>query len=173
MVVVAAIGACFPPPKGAPDVGPGVRAAVLPFVFCLIGIAGAFGDRVSPRYFSAVLVPVTLWAGLVVPRPLAAILLIPSIALVSQVGLYRAQMDRGAVVPPLPLLETPAVDARLLFDEASTADATRMRQEAARLAAELPQGATWKVSRRPHGREGELAWPLRVARPDVRIVVTD
>ena len=173
LAVVAAVGACFPPPKGAPDVGPATRAAVLPLVFCLIGIAGAFGDRVSPRYFAAVLVPVTLWAGLLVPRPLAAILLIPSMALVSQVGLYRAQMDRGAVVPPLPLLDTPAVDARLLFDEASTSDASRMRQEAARLAEELPQGATWKVSRRPHGREGELAWPLRVARPDIRIVVTD
>ena len=170
---VALVGALFPPPKGAPDVGTGNRVVVLVFLFLLAGIAGAFGDRVSPRYFAAVLVPLTLWAGLMVPRPLAAILLVPTLALVTQVALYRDDMDRGADVPELPLLDLPAVDARVLFDESSTRDATRMREEAARMARELPQGATVRVDRRPHGREGELAWPLRVARPDVRIVVTE
>jgi hypothetical protein len=48
-----------------------------------------------------------------------------------------------------------------------------MREEAARMAAELPTGATVRVPRRAHGREGELIWPLRVARPDVRVVIDD
>ena len=139
----------------------------------LLGIAGAFGDRLSPRYYAAVLVPLSLWAGLVVPRPLSLVLVVPTVALVSQVGVYRAEMDRGAVVPRLPILDVPAVDARLLFDESSTRDATVMRQEAARLAEELPANAPYEIRRRPHGREGELVWPLRVARPDVQIVVTD
>jgi len=173
LVPLALIASMFPPPKGAPDVGTLNRVAVIPFFFVLLVIAGAFGDRVSPRYFQAVLVPVVLWAGLVVPRPLAFVLLIPTFALVTQVGIYRDEIDRGADVPELPLLDIPQVDARLLFDESSTRDATRMREEAAELARELPQGATYRISRRPHGREGELTWPLRVARPDVRIVVVD
>lgn len=173
LAAVALVGALFPPPRGAADVGTFNRLAVLPFALLLLGIAGAFGDRVSPRYFAAVLVPMTLWAGLLVPRPVALTLVLPTLALISQVGLYRQDMDRGAQVPPLPLLDLPPVDARELFDESSTRDATRMREEAAELARDLPQGATLRVSRRPHGREGELVWPLRVARPDVRITVTE
>lgn len=170
---VAVIGALFPPPRGSVDVGAGNRLAVLPLALLLLGIAGAFGDRLSPRYYAAVLVPLSLWAGVVVPRPLSLVLVVPTVALVCQVGVYRAEMDRGAVVPRLPVLDVPAVDARLLFDESSTRDATVMRQEAARLAEELPANAPYEIQRRPHGREGEVVWPLRVARPDVRIVVTD
>jgi hypothetical protein len=168
---LAVIGSAFPPPKGSPDVGTGNRVTVLVFLLILIGIAGAFGDRLSPRYYAAVIVPMTLWAGFIVPRPLALILVIPTFALVTQVGIYRGEMDRGAEIPELPHLEIPPVDARLLFDESSTRDATRMREEAARLAKELPHGATYRIEARSHGREGETVWPLKVARPDVRIVV--
>ncbi|HCH64653.1 MAG: hypothetical protein CL927_18545 [Deltaproteobacteria bacterium] len=170
---IGLLGALFPRPRGAPSVGASRRLAVLPLVLVLIGIAGAFGDRLSPRYYAAALVPITLWAGLIVPRPLGLVLVVPTVALISQVGMYRGEMDRGVRVPPLPMLDIPRVDPRLLFDESSTRDATLMRLEAHRLAETLPPDATYEIRRRPHGREGELAWPLRVARPDVRIVVTD
>lgn len=170
---IGLIGALFPLPRGAASAGPLNRLAVLPLLLILVGIAGAFGDRLSPRYYAAALVSVTLWAGVVVPRPLALVLVVPTLALVSQVAVYRAELDRGATVPTLPLLDIPTVDARPLFDESSTRDATVMRAEAAVLAEELPLNASYRIPRRPHGREGELTWPLRVARPDVRIVVTD
>ena len=170
---IGLLGALFPSPRGNLDVGAHNRLAVLPLVLMLIGIAGAFGDRLSPRYYAAALIPISLWAGLVVPRPLSLVLVVPTVALISQVGVYRAEMDRGATVPELPLLDIPRVDPRLLFDESSTRDATLMRLEAARLVETLPPDARYEIRRRPHGREGELTWPLRVARPDVRIVVTD
>jgi hypothetical protein len=37
------------------------------------------------------------------------------------------------------------------------------------MAETLPFGATVTVDRRPHGREGELVWPLLQRRPDVQI----
>ena len=42
------------------------------------------------------------------------VLLVPSFALITQVGFYRGEADRGAEVPALPLLDIPPVDARLL-----------------------------------------------------------
>jgi hypothetical protein len=41
------------------------------------------------------------------------------------------------------------------------------------LARTLPEGATHRVERRSHGREGELVWPLRVLRPDIQIEILD
>jgi len=173
LVGAALLVAMFPQRKGAPDVGTGHRLAVIPLFFALVCIGGAFGSRVSPRYFAPVVVPALLWIGIAVPKVTAAVFLIPTLAVLTQVADYRHHMDRDADIPRLEPLEMPAVDARLLFDESSTRDATRMRNKAAELARELPQGATYEVSRRSHGREGELVWPLKVARPDVRIVVKD
>jgi len=49
--------------------------------------------------------------------------------------------------------------------------ASAMRLRAAQLAEEAPPGSVIEVEPLPHGREGELLWPLRVARPDLRLVV--
>jgi len=169
----ALVVAMFPQRKGAPDVGTLHRSVVIPFFFATICIAGAFGEKLSPRYFAPAIVPLLLWVGIAVPRISAAVFLIPTLAVLTQVAHYRHHIDRDAVVPQFEPMELLAVDERLLFDEASTRDATRMRDKAAELARDLPRGATYEVRRRSHGREGELVWPLRVARPDVRIVVTD
>jgi len=70
----------------------------------------------------------------------------------------------------VPVLGWPLVGADELFEQCSTDGATALRRHAAELAKTLPPGATVQVVRRRDGREGELAWPLRVARPDVVIV---
>ena len=173
LVGAAVVVAMFPQRRGAPDVGAGRRLAAVPFLLAALIIAGAFGSQLSPRYFAPVVVPALLWIGIAVPRVLSIVLVIPTLALLTQLADYRHQMDPDALIPRLTPLTVPAVDSRLLFDESSTEGATRMRNKAAQLAVELPQGATYEIRRRPHGREGELVWPLRVARPDVRIVVTD
>lgn len=169
LVPVAAVGALAPPPPKAPDVGVGPRLVVVPLLLGLVVVAGGLGDASSPRTLTAALVPLCLYAGVFMPRVLALALLVPAAALVSQVADIRRDLDRDAQVPHFAPLELPRVDARTLFDESSTRDATRMRAEARQLAESLPQGATVTVKRRPHGREGELVWPLLVARPDVQI----
>ena len=63
----------------------------------------------------------------------------------------------------------PEVDARALFDESSTEGASTLRAQALKLAETLPFGDTVTVERRPHGREGELVWPLLALRPDLHV----
>ena len=119
----------------------------------------------------ASLVALLPWAGAILPRWTGALLLVPTLALLTQVAAHRSEADPTAEVPDIPVLPMPVVDAGPLFDESSTEGATAMRAEAARLADSLPEGATVTVERRPHGREGELVWPLRVARPDVQFEI--
>ncbi len=174
LVPLAAMGALFPHREGAPEIGTLPRASVIPMLFVGIVVAGAFGDILSPRYLAAAIVPLLLWLGILVPRPLAFVLLLPTWAVISQVADYRKERDPLAVIPTNPIvIDIPQVDARALFEESSTQDATAMRQEAARLAATLPKNGSVRIERRAHGREGELTWPLKVARPDVNIVVED
>ena len=136
-------------------------------------MATPLGEALQPRYLEAAVVAALPLAGAMLPRWSALLLLLPTAALVSQVAAERADRDPQAMVPLPVELRWPPVDARMLFDEASTDGATALRLEAARLAETLPPGATVTVTRRPHGREGELTWPLMVARPDVEIVRVD
>ena len=147
--------------------------AVLPLI---VGwtIAAMFGGRLEQRYFSA-----AVWAALpfvgaaFALRPIAARLvglplLWPTAALMTQLGQYRAAHDVMAVVPGVPAVPFP-IDVRPIFDSCSTEDATRMRQLAVQLAEVAPEGATIMTEARRDGREGELFWPLRVLRPDIKV----
>jgi hypothetical protein len=168
----AAVGALWPRAAPSPPTV-AVRVAVLVPLVGLLATAALFGDRVEPRYLAPSLVALLPWAGAVLPRGVEALLLWPTAAVITQVAAVRADLDPSAGVPTLPVVAPPEVDARPLFNEASTRGATAMRAEATRLAAELPEGATIEVERRAHGREGELTWPLQVLRPDVRVEVID
>jgi hypothetical protein len=171
---VGALGALLPAQGRRPDPPLLARAAGLAgALLAPLGLALMFGPRLEARYLLGAVVVALPWAGLALPRGAELLLLWPAAALVTQVAAHRATADVGAKVPVLPVVEAPEVDARALFDESSTRDATLMREEAARMAAELPTGATVRVPRRAHGRQGELIWPLRVARPDVRVVIDD
>ena len=176
--LVAVAGAVRPRPVDPPDAGgeptgPDRRTRILviaPLASILI-TAALFGERLSPRDLMASLVALLPWAGAILPRWTGALLLVPTLALLTQVAAHRSEADPTAEVPDIPVLPMPVVDAGPLFDESSTEGATAMRAEAARLADSLPEGATVTVERRPHGREGELVWPLRVARPDVQFEI--
>lgn len=170
LAVVAVVGALVPW-RGDPEVSWWTRLGVVGALAGLVATAALFGDRVEPRYLVPGLVALAPWAGAVLPRGVALALLWPTLAVVTQVAAERAERDPSAVVPAVPVVSAPAVDARQLFDEASTDDATALRAEASRLAETLPQGATVTVEHRAHDREGELTWPLQVLRPDVRIDV--
>jgi hypothetical protein len=167
VVPLAALGATLRGRRDLPDPTLERRLLVLPALGGLWFVAALFGDRVEGRYLLPSLIALLPFAMRVVPPGVEAVALWPAAALLTQVAAYRAVADPHAEVPGLPVVEVPQVDARTLFDEASTEDATGLREEAARLAESLPFGATHTVERRAHGREGELVWPLRVARPDV------
>jgi hypothetical protein len=173
LALVAALGAAWPWAARREDAEPSrlVRASALGPLLGLLVVATLFGERLAPRYLMASVVALLPWAGAVLPRWSATALVIPTAALLTQVAAYRAHADPTAGVPALPVLPLPPVEAGPLFDEASTEGATALRAEAAALAQTLPEGATVTVERRPHGREGELVWPLRVARPDVTFEV--
>ena len=172
LVVFACVGAAWPR-RGAPTLGPGRRAAVLAPVLGLLATAALFGDRFEARYLAPSLCALLPWVGAVVPRGTSALLLWPALALVTQVAAERERQDPRAEPHTGLVVPTPRVDARVLFDEASTEGATELRQRAMELAETLPPGATVTVERRAHGREGELTWPLAVRRPDVRVEVVD
>ncbi len=173
LIPVAALGAFLPAQGKRPDPPPSVRLAGMLVLLAPLAVAYMFGSRLSGRYMEGAVLALLPWAGLALPRGFEALLLVPTAALITQVGAYRAVEDPLSGVPEYPTLVFPDVDARALFDEASTRDATGMRAEAEALARTLPQGARHAVRRLPHGREGELVWPLKVLRPDVVIVYED
>ncbi|MCK6502416.1 hypothetical protein L6R53_03305 [Myxococcota bacterium] len=138
-----------------------------------LAVACLLGERLEPRYLQAAVVAALPLIGARLPgrRAWLALLFLPlSAALVGQLAAERARRDPEARVPALPVLPWPQVGAAALFEQCSTDGATALRRVAGELAATLPPGATVQVVRRRDGREGELTWPLRVARPDVVIV---
>lgn len=170
---LAAVGALWPREARREGAEPGHRArvSVIAAIIGLVMVAALFGERLAPRYLMASIVALLPWAGALLPRWTAALLVLPTVALLTQVGAHRAMADPTADVPTLPVVPIPAVDAGSLFDESSTDDATALRAKATALAESLPEGATVTIERRPHGREGELVWPLKVFRPDVRFEI--
>ena len=161
--------AAEPAPARCADAPVLLRACALLAPLGLLGLGALFGPRLEPRYLAPLLAAALPWLGRRWPLGLEGLGLWISAALVTQVAAFRAEADPAAGVPTLPVLSLPRVDARALFDESSTADATSLRAEGLRLAETVPWGGTVTVERRPHGREGELVWPLRVRRPDVQI----
>lgn len=152
------------------------RLAALGPPLAALAVAALLGERLQARYLAPALAAALPFLGPLLPRPAlavpAALLpLVPALALLTQLGAERARRDPEAGVPALPVLPWPQVGVAALFEDASTDGATALRRQAADLAATLPPGATVRVQRRDHGREGELAWPLRVARPDLRVEV--
>lgn len=133
-----------------------------------------FGGRMEGRYLAA-----SLWAGLPLigaelrgrrwlAGVLGLLLIWPTLGLLTQLGIYRAQQDPLARVPDVPVVPF-SVDPRPIFDACSTPDATRLRLLAYQIAEIAPVGATITTPMRPDGREGELFWPLQVLRPDLKV----
>lgn len=147
--------------------------AVLP-VLAAFGIAAMFGGRVESRYFSAPMVAALPFVGFMLRDPrwvgvACGVMTWASVALLTQLGASRAVLDSHAQVPDLPVLGWPAVEADAIFATCSTEDATRLRELAKQLAEVAPLGSTIITEPRPDGREGELFWPLKVLRPDLKV----
>jgi hypothetical protein len=142
-------------------------------IFAAWMIACMFGGRMETRYLAgAVLVCLPFVGLLLKTRSIVAgavvVMLWPTAALVTQVADVRAALDKEALVPSVPVISWPTVDARSIFDSCSTEDATHLRNMARQLAAVAPEGSTIITDALPDGREGELFWPLRVLRPDLK-----
>ena len=141
-----------------------------------IVVCALFGARLELRYLSAAFVVSLPFLGLVLKsRKVLMFACIgctwPTLALMSQLGAERSRLDSEAHVPDWGVVGWPRVDARPLFDACSTEDATRLRKLAFQLAEVAPEGSTIITEPRPDGREGELFWPLRVLRPDLKMAV--
>jgi hypothetical protein len=146
-----------------------------PFLAALL-VSAMFGSRLELRYLCVPFVVALPFLGVMLRRgPIlvgACLLsLWPTAAVVSQLGAERARLDTQATVPDWIVIEVPQVDVGPIFRACSTEDATRLRNLAFQLAEVAPLGSTIITEARPDGREGELFWPLRVLRPDLKVAV--
>lgn len=155
-------------------VSPRLRVTGLAAALMAVFIGSLFGSRMELRYLSAAFIAALPFAGLVLksPRVTAVAVLIglwPTVALMTQLGAERASRDASAWVPSVPVVSVPSVDAGPIFNSCSTDDATRLRNLAIQLAEVAPKGSTIITDALPDGREGELFWPLRALRPDLKV----
>ena len=139
-------------------------------------IGSFFGGRVEMRYFAPVFLAALPFLGPILERKrwrlLACSLAFwPTLALLTQLGAIRAEMDAEAAVPEVAVIAHPSVEARAIFNTCSTEGATHLRNMAWQLAAVAPEGSTVITDALPDGREGELFWPLLVLRPDLKVQV--
>ncbi|MEC8422691.1 MAG: hypothetical protein VX000_02875, partial [Myxococcota bacterium] len=137
---IAAVGALWPRAARREGAEPAHRdrVGVIAAIIGLVLVAALFGERLAPRYLMASMVALLPWAGALLPRWSAALLVFPTAALLTQVAAHRSEADPTADVPTLPVLPLPVVDAGPLFDESSTEGATALRAKAAELATSLP-----------------------------------
>jgi hypothetical protein len=147
-------------------------AGVAPLV-AACGVACMFGGRIEIRYLSGALMVCLPFVGLLFRSRLMLSVVVmgllwPTAALLTQVASVRASLDAEAQIPVVPLISWPQVDARPIFDSCSAEGATHLRNMALQLAAVAPEGSTIITDALPDGREGELFWPLRVLRPDLK-----
>ncbi len=150
-------------------------ASLGPLVGAVI-VGALFGSRLELRYLGAAFVVALPYFGALLRARASlccvCILLVwPTWALLSQLAAERAELDPEAHVPNWVVVEWPKVDTRPLFNAFSTEDATRLRKLAFQLAEVAPEGSTIITEPLPDGREGELFWPLRVLRPDLKMAV--
>jgi hypothetical protein len=151
------------------------RASLGPLAAATV-IAALFGGRLELRYLSAAFVVALPFLSPLLSRGrsllvLTLLALWPTAAVITQLAAERAEQDPQAILPTIPTVHWPEVDAGPLFAACSTEGATRLRNLAFQLAEVAPEGSTIITSPRPDGREGELFWPLRVLRPDLKVAV--
>ena len=155
------------------------RPARLRMVACLVAgsavvVGSLFGSRLELRYLSTSFVCMLPFLGVWLRSnrltAIGALLgLWPTLALLTQLNAERGARDTMARLPSVPVVAWPAVDTGPLFNACSVDDATRWRQLAIQLAEVAPIGSTIVADQLPDGREGELLWPLRVLRPDLKV----
>lgn len=156
------------------DVDKRIRVTAFAATASAIAVGALFGSRMELRYLSTSFVVVLPFLGTWIRTRRATITAVllgawPTLALLTQLGAERAERDTDAWVPTVPVVALPAIDVGPIFDACSVDDATRWRNLAIQLAEVAPKGSTIIAEALPDGREGELFWPLRVLRPDVKV----
>ena len=151
-----------------------LRASALMIVGATVVVGALFGSRMELRYLGPVQVCMLPFLGAWIQshrliRLGALVGLWPTFALLTQLAAERSDRDPMARVPPVPLIAAPAIDVGPIFNTCSVDDATRWRHLAIQLAEVAPLGSTIIADQLPDGREGELLWPLRVLRPDLKV----
>jgi hypothetical protein len=134
-----------------------------------LAIACLFGDKLEARYLAPAIVASLPWVGAWAPSWSSLLLAWPTLALLSQLAALRADLDPLSAPPSPFLISPPRIEVQPLFDNASTPDASELREDASHLADILEPGQSFTIERRLHGREGELLWPLQVLRTDLEI----
>ncbi len=165
--ILAALGALWPGPRRRERLAAAALAAL-----GMIAVASLLGDRLDPRYLGPPSLGLAVLAGCALRRiPWAGLALAwPALAVSSQVAALRAAEEAGPARPALPWLPGD-IDAERLYADGGVCGGDALREAAAELARALPTGAEVAVLRLRDGREGELTWPLQVARSDLRITV--
>ena len=156
------------------DVEKRIRVAAFGATASAIVVGALFGSRMELRYLSTSFVVALPFLGALIRSrrtTITAVLLgaWPTAALLTQLGAERAARDADAWVPNVPVVAFPAVEVGPMFNACSVDDATRWKNLAIQLAEVAPKGSTIITEALPDGREGEIVWPLRVLRPDLKV----
>ncbi len=164
--LLALLGAALPGPARRERIG-----ALCLGLVGLLAVATGLGDHLRPRYLGPATVPLVLLAGVSLARiPWAALLgAWPALALVSQVAGLRALEED---LPPKPMLLFPGLnDVTPQYRDISVCGGAELARLAERLAEEMPTDSEVVALRLRDGREGDLFWPLKAARPDLKLTV--
>jgi hypothetical protein len=131
------------------------------------------GEALRVRYLAAGSVGITVLAGVGISRWkwIPFLFLWPCLAFSSQLGDLRNTEEGTAARPSLPWVLP--IDVEPSFEEGSVCGGKALRAMAKRLIQELPPNAEVAALRLRDGRESELFWKLRVARPDLHLVRLD
>ncbi|MEE2751467.1 MAG: hypothetical protein VX519_08545 [Myxococcota bacterium] len=159
---------------GALVPGSNRRARLLVLLAGLIGVvtvASLLAEQLRPRYLGPASIPLALLASVTLTRaPLVALLgAWPALALASQLGGLRA-IEEGLSPPPtvrFPGLE----DVTLQYQDSSICGAEDLQSLAAQLADTAGPNQEVVALRLRDGREGNLLWPLKALRPDLKTTV--
>jgi len=139
-------------------------------VAAILLTAAPMGSQLRVRYLGPASVGVTVLAGVGLSRKIWApfLFLWPCLAFCSQLGALRASEEGMSPRPELGWVRP--INVEPSFEEGGVCGGKELRSMAKGLIERLPEGAEVAAIRLRDGRESELFWKLRVARPDLRTV---
>jgi hypothetical protein len=128
------------------------------------------GEVLKVRYLAAGTVGITVLAGVALSRwKWAPFLFVwPCLAFATQLGDLRSTEEGTSPRPQLSWLRP--INVEPAFEDGAICGGKELRKIAKKLVKSLPENAEVAAIRLRDGRESELFWKLRVARPDLHLV---
>jgi hypothetical protein len=132
--------------------------------------AAPLGEVLKVRYLAAGTVGITVLAGVALSRwKWAPFLFVwPCLAFATQLGDLRSTEEGTSPRPQLSWLRP--INVEPAFEDGAICGGKELRKIAKKLVKSLPENAEVAAIRLRDGRESELFWKLRVARPDLHLV---